>query len=294
MAHASVLLGIATTCCRCGRPQLEPYFVRAPRGSSLYRSTRSYQAKSLCSCTRGSSALSWKEVRVLCSEVALQRHIDYVRRGYAWYVTGMVPPEKVRRLQAKFVARYNVNEHRNVRARRRRTGEAAAVLLFYVVPCGLTSPGAPDGQQLTVGWSLLLTDGEHKARSEERHLRDAREHRTRLRIGPYILTRRTRPGQSTPSWTWMMTREEFAAWRERVIRSARGDIGDRVTVVLSELYRVPGFAGIRSQVGHIVSLYRREWRRRRRRGDAFPCLPKLRYVQRLANDYVTVALPNAT
>jgi hypothetical protein len=63
--------------------------------------------------------------------VAMQRHVDYVRRGYHWYVTGVVPARKAEPLRVKFVDRYHVEEHRNARARRRARGEAAAVLLMY-------------------------------------------------------------------------------------------------------------------------------------------------------------------
>ena len=51
--------------------------------------------------------------------------------------------------------------------------------------------------------------------------------------------------------------------------------------ITKKLYSTPGFAGVRSQGGFIVGLWRREWKRRRAANDAFPKLPPLRYVQRL-------------
>jgi hypothetical protein len=228
---------------------------------------------------------------VLTSVVAMQRHVDYVRRGYHWYVTGVVPARKAERLRVKFADRYCVDEHRNVRARRRARGEGAAVLLMYQ-PCSSAaeddhSPGNGVGETV-VGWTLLITEGEHPARALEK-LKDALDESQRLTLGPYQLIRRTRGGQVNPAWTWAMTRAEYSLWRDRVIRSARGDAGHSSGRVLVELYRTPGFAGIRSQVGHVVSLYRREWGRRQRGSDPFPRLPKLGYVQRLANEFAATA-----
>jgi hypothetical protein len=228
---------------------------------------------------------------VLTPVVAMQRHVDYVRRGYHWYVTGVVPPRKAERLRVKFADRYHTEEHRNVRARRRARGEGAAVLLMYQ-PCRSAAdrdPALGDGVgETVVGWTLLFTEGEHPARALEK-LKDALDESQRLTLGPYQLIRRTRAGQVTPAWTWAMTRAEYSLWRDRVIRSARGDASHSPGRVLAELYRTPGFAGIRSQVGHVVSLYRREWTRRRRGSDPFPRLPKLGYVQRLANEFAATA-----
>ena len=64
-----------------------------------------------------------------------------------------------------------------------------------------------------------------------------------------------------------MIRVYYKAWRAGVIRFARGDPEELPVRVLAELYREPGFAGVRSQVGHICALYRREWRRRHGVGE---------------------------
>lgn len=227
-------------------------------------------------------------VQILTPVVAMQRHADYARRGYTTSVTGVVPIYKAAGLQAKFQTLYRVGEHRNVRARKRARGEAASVLILYALPLGFNGHDIeqmPD-ETAQIGWTLLLTEGEHPARHRET-LRCLIDVSTRLRIGPFQLVQRSRPGQSTPAFTWAITREELAELRERVIRSARGDFTEQPTRLLSELYRVPGFASIRSQIGHVVSLFRREWKRRRRRSDPFPRLPRLGYVQRLANETIS-------
>ena len=141
------------------------------------------------------------------------------------------------------------------------------------------SPGDAAGEAL--GWSLLLTDGESPARHLEA-LRLATDVRTPLCVGPYELVRRSRPGQSHPAWTYRMTPECYETYRVRALRSARGDPREPSGQLLRDLYCQPGFAGVRSQVGRIVGLFRREFGRRHPRGVIAPSLPRLGYVQRLA------------
>lgn len=81
-----------------------------------------------------------------------------------------------------------------------------------------------------------------------------------------------------------MTAEKYQAWRERVIAAARKPWLQADADIIRGLYSVPGFAGIRSRVGHLVSLWRREWRRRWKASNKFPETPKLRYVQRLRSE----------
>jgi hypothetical protein len=175
-----------------------------------------------------------------------------------------------------------VNIHRNTRWRRRRRGVAAAVFHLYRQPGWRddTRGSAGDAAGEALGWSLLLTDGESPARHLEA-LRLATDVRTPLRIGPYELVRKSRPSQSHPAWTYRMTPDCYEAYRGRALRSARGDPREPQGLLLKDLYRHPGFAAIRSQVGRIVALFRREYRRRHRRGEPATPLPRLGYVQRL-------------
>ena len=187
------------------------------------------------------------------------------------------------RLYRRFQALYKVNLHRNARAQLRRQGQGAAVFILYQLakysrPQGVGTEVAPG----CIGWTLLVTDGECVARHRE-VLKDALNRESRLCIGPYQLGRRTRRGEVRPVLSYSMTSDHYEAWRTRVIMSARGDPADRPELVLRDLYLEPGFGGVRSQVGHICALYRREWRHRRRAGDAFPRLPRLGYVARLSS-----------
>lgn len=218
----------------------------------------------------------------------MQRLADAARRGYIYYFAGVVPARKARQLRRKFQEQFNVDEHRNVRARRRARGEAAALMIMHELPA--QPEFTSERKEAHIGWVVMLTEGEHAAYWRGENIRVATEDDQRLTIGQFQMLRRTRPASTapSPSWTWSLTKTAYGSWRERVIRSARGDHTESPTRLLAELYKLGSFRGIRSDIGRIVGLYRREWKKRRRRGDSFPSLPRLRYVQRLPNEYVDV------
>lgn len=216
-----------------------------------------------------------EEPLVLDTLVAMQRHADAVRHGFRLFTSGTVPVTRALRLVRRFEALYEVNLHRNTRARRRQRGEGSALLFLYRLPDCIESE---DPMQL--GWTLLVSDGVSRARERELLL-DAFDSRHPLTIGPYELVRMTRKGQGKPALTYRMTRPYYEAYREKVIRSARGDVHESAHALLKALYSEPGWASVRSAVGRIVALWRREFRHRRGKSERFPALPKLRYIQRL-------------
>lgn len=216
---------------------------------------------------------------------AMQRHADYARRGYEYAVTGYVPVDKALSLARKFDALYGTAESGHGRHRAKGRGIARVVLLMYAPPGHEVVRDPNSGRQLEpdmVGFTLMSTRGDSAVHHLERPFLITDDH-TRLRIGDLELVRRTRPGQTRPAWTWQMRRDVYQDWRERLLRSARGDNTDSPQVLLVQLYRTPGFAGARSQVGYLVSWYRRCWRRYRGNSEPFPRLPRLYYVQRLSN-----------
>ena len=83
--------------------------------------------------------------------------------------------------------------------------------------------------------------------------------------------------------TWRMRAELYEAWRNRALSAARGHNAFVLQQLLEELYRVPGFFGIRQQVGKVVALLRREYRRRHGSLVGCPKLPRLYYVTRRPN-----------
>ena len=227
---------------------------------------------------------SRQSVLILDLIPAMQRHADYARRGYVHAVTGTVAADKALSLARKFDSIYGTNAGRREKQRAKVSGMARAVLIMYRLPrCGtFDAEVEKEADSRIVGFTLLLTEGDHPAHHLERPILITSEH-ARLRIGQWELVRRTRRGRELPAWTWAMRRSVYQEWRERLLRSARGDMTQTPQALLVDLYRTPGFAGARSQVGHLVVWYRRCWRRYRSKGDPFPRLPRLYYVQRLPN-----------
>ena len=206
----------------------------------------------------------------------MQRIADCVRLGYCRWISGEVPLERAPAFMQKFAALYRVDASRGQRLRLRRAGLGAARLLLY-------APKSEGEQRAAkVIWVLLVSDGEHPAAGLEK-LRDARAPGERIRVGGYELLQLPRKGSGKPAWTWRMPSEKYQGWRERVIQAARKPWLGAEADIIKGLYGIPGFAGARSQVGYLVSLWRREWKRRRAATEPFPKLPQLRYVQRLKN-----------
>ena len=215
------------------------------------------------------------EIHVHTSRPAfMQRIADYVRSGHHRWTSGEVPLDRAHALAQKFAALYRVDATRGQRQRMKRAGIGSAHLLLYA-----RRPEA-GAKPRTILWFLLVSDGEHPAAHSET-LRDAHAHGERIRLDGYELVQLPRKDSDVPAWTWRMTAERYQSWREKVVECARKPALRAEHDITKKLYSVPGFAGIRSQVGFIVGLWRREWKRRRVASDAFPKLPPLRYVQRL-------------
>ena len=208
---------------------------------------------------------------VLRDHQALQQRIaDYVRTGHSRWTRGTVALNRARAMVQKFARLYAVDLDRNRRLRAKTRGEGNAVLL-------LAEASTSDDSLL---WYLLVTAGEHPAHHLER-LHDASVRDGRVRFADYELVHVTKPSVAHPVLTWRWTREAEDMWRERALAEAR--CGDELHVeqFLDALRRTPGFYGVRKQVGRVMGLFRREWRRRR--GARAPTLQRLRYVSRLPN-----------
>lgn len=233
-------------------------------------------------------------------QTLLQRVGDYVRTGHTHWTAGEVALERAPVLVRKFARLYAVDVDRNRRFRAKQRGDANAVLLLLRTPAGGAS----------IRWILLVTVGDHPAHQLER-LHDASTRDGRVHLFDYELvhlTKRkakqkvgTKPAPTEPDGrhpnrapvqeseparlvlSWRMRREVYETWRQRALSAARGHNAFVLQQFLEELYRAPGFYGVRQQVGKIVGLLRREYHRRHGSMTGCPKLPRLYYVTRRPN-----------
>lgn len=212
---------------------------------------------------------------LLHKSTLMQRLADYVRSGFAEYICGIAPAGRAAAFARKFTRYYRVDlgADRNYRARSKAAGEGCAILLLFAAAPSLLI------------WFLLVSPGPHPARLLE-NLKRALERDERIVVeGDYELIRYTRSGPR-PSFTWRMTEQTYRGVRNRVLECVRKNDDEALRQLIHSLYRAPGFAGTRRQVGKLVALLRAEWRRagRRRRLPTFPA--KLPYVARLRSESI--------
>lgn len=163
---------------------------------------------------------------------------SYLRHGYRWYVTGIIPRHKdPRRTDEKLIRQYEIGLPRRTRARRKELGYANLQYLRY--------------QRFFV---LLATDGRHRFRDEEA-ARDIRQ--VPLRFAGYSISSRrggrTRAGERDARWhahvqiAWERYKELKADFRELARhRSAE--------TLIWEFQRLPfePYAPVRRQYLHIL------------------------------------------
>ena len=204
-------------------------------------------------------------------QVLMQRIADYVRTGHVHWTCGEVALDRVPTLARKFARLYGTDLDRNRRLRAKARGEANAVLLLAKL----------HSDDVRIQWYLLVSPGDNPAHQLE-HLHDASTRDGRVHHAGYELVHVTKSGVDRPVLTWRMSRDNEEAWRTRALTEARRGNLQQVQMFLDVLYRSPGFYGVRKQVGKTISLFRREWRRRRGAIPA-PVLPRLYYCARLPN-----------
>lgn len=227
-------------------------------------------------------------------ELILQRLLDSVQQGYTLVASGQVAPSKAPKLASKFDIQYGVFADKNLRARRKRNGLGNAKWLCYV-------------KNDVVNWWLLVTPpdvGGHLAHVLE-DLVDVKKSGCALKFEQFELVElpyskpnkcqsehvkqrykaRTKPTRLT----WRMSAESYENARQRIINDVRSGDSYQLTGIIRALYLMPGFGGIRSQVGKLVSLYSGEVKRAGLR-DAPAPLNTLRYTRRLANDGIRLGI----
>ena len=210
----------------------------------------------------------------------MQRLQDAARNGFTHYTLGQVEPAKWAKLATKFAHAYETDLSKATRSRRRRAGQAVALLY------GASPPPYIEAGKVT--WALVVTEGKGRVHEREQ-LRELRAER--IELDGYELV------HDGVSWSWRMTQKRYRYWQDRIREictkpPARRAVAQRdgVTVdpdieqVLDALYNAPGFRLVRRQVGQLVTYARREWQRvRPENGPQLHARSFLPYVRRLPN-----------
>lgn len=186
-------------------------------------------------------------------------------KGYCHHCTGIIRPENA----VKFAERRRLLDFTDLtpvqRTRAKKAGQAGARLFMH-----------PDYQQLGFHWWLMLTEGEHPARSREK-IRDHTERQRLTVFNQFEAVRLPKDGEDAEPWTWRLTRQYFnnqkAAISEIVHR--RGEGAPRELAAFMEaINRLPGFRGIREEVKALRGFLIAEWKRTKGRSSV-PPIPEI-------------------
>lgn len=179
---------------------------------------------------------------------AMQLIQDLVSHGYSWWIAGEVEANRASAFVSKMDELYGVGLDRNRRARRAARGECNAYLVLY-----------PKPDATALRWWLLATDGQGEIRRREK-MTPLGSKATRLEWRGYELVRLTFKMRKKSSWTWRMTQAEVEGWHARLKRAGSSQNPILMEQAIHSLYRAPGFAGIRQQIGYLMTVAREEWK----------------------------------
>ena len=207
------------------------------------------------------------EYRCVATSVAgfvQQAAVQYLRHGYWFYVSGVIPDGKdARTVDAKLIRKYSVDVSRWERARRKRAGLANV----QYIRCGHF-------------FLLMATHGRHRFFADEAaQIRDAR--RTPIKFAGYALSFRTRhvcvrieAGEYQRVKAWLL---EQACWRS----------SERLQAAFLALPYAP-YAPVRQQLLQIWRAVNRE-----RRQAGFEPLPIecVRWKRPIVRPFETAARP---
>ena len=210
----------------------------------------------------------------------MQRLQDAARNGYTHHTGGQVASAKWAKLATKFAHAYDTELHKSTRSRRRRAGEATALLYGAAPP-----PYLPDAP---IVWMLVATDGKGRIHQMEQ-LQELRA--KRIELDGYELI------HDGVTWSWRMTHRRYQYWHSRIheICAKKPDrrhqherdgvpVDPDIEQVFDALYNTPGYRLVRRQVGQLVTFARREWQRLRpANGPQLNARAFLPYVTRLPN-----------
>lgn len=176
---------------------------------------------------------------------------SYLRHGYWWYVTGVIPKGKDPRVvDEKLIGKYDIAVSESTRRRRKKLGRANLQYLRY-------------GHFFVI----LATEGKHRFKDEEiENIRDIR--RVPLQFAGYSVSYRpggrTRKGEVDPKWHAHVEidRKAYKELRDYLVDLAPHRSANRIAV---EFYQLPfePYAPVRRQ---LLLLLREVNRARKRAG----------------------------
>lgn len=199
--------------------------------------------------------------------VWMQRVVDAIRAGAAWFVQGSTAVGKVPFLVEKFSSRHPTNLTSRADRLARNRGETVQRWLGYLDDSGM------------VHWALFVWPGKDfdpKSDAWRDPIRD------RFRHTGYEVVRITKPGAKAPVLTWRYQKDQFERLHDEIVQIIRLRQDARLEQIIHSLHRSPGFAGVRAQVKKLWAIVRAEWKRTRARAEEMPEIPKnIGYVRRL-------------
>jgi len=192
----------------------------------------------------------------------LHQLITSTARGYVNHVSGVVKPDKVERVIARFEDLYETNLNRDQRAYRKKKGRCNVRLFIH--PRYTT----PDLQ-----WWLLATDGEGLFYEREKP-KSGLKRRSRLTAFNQYEAMIAPAKGNVPRWTWRLSQESSKNWEARIQAAIRNRKNENdLKNIMRELHSLPGFRGVRSQVAGLRKFTGYEWRRITAQ-DSCPHIPK--------------------
>lgn len=173
----------------------------------------------------------------------------FVAIGYQRYVFGNVTtaPE-LQKIVMKFEDRYRINATRQMRYRAKERGEANAQLVIYM-----------DEVEQKFYWWLLVTNGFGLVDEMEKLL-DATNKKQRLTHTGYELVRLP-DKESKVRWTWCCSKDNYAAWEERIRVAVRSKNQDLIKQAIYSLERMPCFKGTRQEAYTLWRYLSNEYKR---------------------------------
>lgn len=205
--------------------------------------------------------------------VYMQRIGDAVAKGATRYIQGIVRIKTAGVLASKFDKSYFCGVTPLQAFQARKKGLATGKLYFW----------QEDAKKDDLHWILLVTDGEfQKGIGHDEKWLDPKLDKQRVAVTNYNLVRIVTKFDSRPRWSWRYTRASYDSLGVNIIELIRAKKDEKLKEIITQLWRSPGFSGIRVQVKYLQKLIITEWKRSRRENEVMPTIPAhLGYVRKL-------------